>query len=157
MHGESVRTACLSGLVSLVLAASVTSLATADQPANAKTHPSEESQSWMRPLPVPTDPELEEQISEVQEALTTIHKQIVRRKDTLETISDPAQKTVLYDEVERLRKVKRELEVILNQLVEEARASERTAIDEALAQARWFEHYQEKSEQREELIRDRQQ
>ena len=111
----------------------------------------------MQAIPVPADPELEHQIKEVQDGLRTIYQQMVRRKEALKTAQDPAAKAALYDEFERLRRVREELEALLHDLVDEAKLSQRTAIDEALARARWFEHQQESWEKKEDLIRDRQQ
>ena len=111
----------------------------------------------MRAIPVPADPELEHQIKEVQDGLRTIYQQMVRRKEALKKAQDPAAKTTLYDEFERLRKDGEELEAFLHDLVEEAKRSQQTAIDEALARARWFERQQESWEKKEDLIRDRQQ
>ena len=110
----------------------------------------------MEPLPVPADPELEALIEEVQDALGTIHQQMVRRKEAIHKSQDATAKTKLYEEFERLRKDREDLEAVLHDLVDEAKLSQRTAIDEALARARWFERQQENQAQREELIRDRQ-
>ena len=111
----------------------------------------------MQAIPVSADPELEHQIKEVQDGLRTIYQQMVRRKEALKKTRDPAAKTVLYDEIERLRKDQEELEAVLHDLVDQAKRSQKTAIDEALARARWFERQQESWEKKEELIRDRQQ
>jgi hypothetical protein len=122
--------------------------------------PAEAPQStepWLEPIPVPADPELEAQIQEVQAALGAIHQQMVRRKETLQKTADAATKANLYDELERLRRERDDLEALLHDLVEEAKRSERTVIDEALARARWLERQDQYREQREELIRDRQQ
>lgn len=126
---------------------------------SAPSNASEESAvrpSWVEPIPIPADPELEEQIKEIQEALIALHQQIVRRKDAVEKTADPAQKARWYDELETLRKERRTLEALLNDLIEEAKASERTAIDEALARVRWLEHRQERWYEKEQLIRERQ-
>ena len=111
----------------------------------------------MQAIPVPADPELEHQIHEVQDGLRVIYQQMVRRKEALKKTQDPAAKAALYDEFERLRKDREELEALLHDLVDEAKLSQKTAIDEALARARWFERQQEYWEKKEELIRDRQQ
>lgn len=122
--------------------------------------PAEETEEakpvWMKPLPVPFDVELEQQIVEVQDALKTIHQQMVRRKEALKKIHEPATKTRLYEELEQLRKTRDELERLLHDLVDEAKASQKTEIDEALTRARWLERKQEYEAQKEELIRDRQ-
>jgi len=110
---------------------------------------------WMEALPVPADPELEQQIVEVQDALKAIYREMVRRKDVLKKTQEPATKARLYDEFERLRKEREDLEALLHDLVDEAKLSEQTAIDEALARARWLERQQEYQAQKEELIRDR--
>lgn len=121
---------------------------------NGETPP--DQQQWLEPIPIPADPELEQQILEIQDALSTLHQQTVRRKEALTRAQDAAGKAKLYEELEVLRKERQELEALLHDLVEEARLSEQTAIDEALAQARWLERQQERHAQREELIRDRQ-
>ena len=118
--------------------------------------PEVEEPRWMEPLPVPADVELEEQIQEVQEALSAIYQQMVRRRDALKKTTDAAAKASLYDEFERLRKEREDLEALLHDLVDEAKLSEQTAIDAALARARWLERQQEYHTQKEELIRDRQ-
>ena len=144
-----------SGVLALGLALSLGGVRlAAEEPSPEAASP--EETWWIEPLPTPFDPELEQLIEEVQDALTTIHQQMVRRREILEQTQDPAAKATLYEELEGLRKERDELRSILNQLVEEARVSERTAIDEALAHARWLERRREQLEQREELIRDRQ-
>ena len=117
----------------------------------------ETGKPWLKAIPVPADPELEAQIVEVQEALSTIDKQIVRHKEALGKTQDPATKTSLYEQLELLRKDRNDLEAFLHDLVDEAKISEQTAMDEALAHARWLERQQEYQEKKEELIRDRQQ
>ena len=112
---------------------------------------------WMEAIPVPADPELEQQIQEVQDALSAIHRQMVRRKEALNKTPDAAAKTALYGELEALRQEREDLEALLHDLVDEAKLSERTKIDEALARARWFERRQEYQDQKEEITRDRQQ
>ena len=123
---------------------------TQEPPAEEPTEP------WLQPYPVPADPELEEQIVEIQQALSAINREMVRRKDAVEKTTDATQKATLYDELELLRKERRSLEELLNDLVDEAKASERTEIDEALARVRWLEQQQERWYQKEELLRDRQ-
>lgn len=125
-------------------------------PSSPSSHDATAEQPWLEPMPVPADPELEEQIQELQQALTTFHQQTVRRKEALKQTTDSTQKAKLYEELEALRKERQELEALLHDLIEEAKISEQTAIDEALAHARWFERRREQLEQREELIRDRQ-
>jgi hypothetical protein len=93
---------------------------------------------------------------EIQQALSAINRELVRRNEAVEKIEDPAAKTKLYDELELLRKERRSLERLLDELIDEARASERTEIDEALARARWLERQQDQWYQKEELLRDRQ-
>ena len=112
---------------------------------------------WLTPLPVPADPELEQQIQEVQDALTAIHKEMVRRKDALQQTQDPETKITFSQELERLRKEREDLEGLLHELVDEAKLSQQTVMDAALARARWLERQQESQQQHEELLRDRQQ
>ena len=127
----------------------------AEEPA-AQGHSSPEP-SHMEAIVVPADPELERQIQEVQGALATIAQQMVRRSETLQKTQDAAAKASLYEEFELLRKDRDDLEALLHDLIDEAKLSQRTAIDEALARARWFERQQEYQQQKEEIIRDRQQ
>lgn len=126
----------------------------AEEPSTPPVAPDEPP--WIEPLPVPFDPELEALLEEVQDALGTIHQQMVRRKERLDQTQDAAARAVLYEELEALRKERDELQSLLHKLVEEAKISERTAIDDALARARWLERQQEYQAQREELLRDRQ-
>lgn len=125
----------------------------AQEPSASDTeHPTE---SWLQPYPTPADPELEEQIVELQQALGAITKELVRRKQAVQDLQDSAAKTQLYEEIEMLRKEERILGALLRDLIDEAKASEWTAIDEALARARWLERQQEYHDKAEELIRDR--
>ncbi len=125
-------------------------------PLSAQKPPAEEpAESWLQPYPIPADPELEEQIVEIQQALSAINRELVRRNEAVEKTADAAEKTKLYDELGLLRKERRSLEGLLNDLVDEAKASERTEIDEALARVRWLELQQERWNQKEELTRDR--
>lgn len=117
----------------------------------------EGKQSWVKPIAVPADAELEKQIWEVQDALKTIAEQMVRHKDALEKTQDLATRETLADGFERLRKEREGLEKLLHALTDEAKLSEQTTIDEALARARWLEQQQERWQQEEEGIRDRQQ
>ena len=150
----------MAGLLVSAAAASLAGPLGAEPPKGASQPTSTEIEvtepRWMEPLPVPADAELEEQIQEVQEALGAIYQQMVRRRDALKKTTDAAIKAGLYDEFERLRKEREDLEKLLHDLVDEAKLSEQTAIDAALARARWFERQQEYQAQKEELIRDRQ-
>lgn len=125
-------------------------------PLSAQEPPAEEpTEAWLQPYPVPADPELEEQIVEIQQALGAINRELVRRNEAVEKTSDSVEKTRLYGELDLLRKERRSLEGLLNDLVDEAKASERTEIDEALARVRWLERQQEQWYKKEELTRDR--
>ena len=131
-----------------------------DQRASVATPPAEDAEqntSHLRVIPVPADPELEAQLKEVQEALQTVHEQLVRRKQLVKGAVDPTAKANLYQEIEQLRMEHDKLGALLNDLVNEARASERTMIDEALTRARWLERQQESWQRKEESLRDRQQ
>ncbi len=112
---------------------------------------------WFAPIPTPADPELEQQIREVQDALTAIHKEMVRHKEALNKAEDAATKARLHDGLDALRSEREDLEALLHDLVDEAKLSERTVIDEALARAKWLERQQEYQQQKEEILRDRQQ
>ena len=115
-----------------------------------------EHPSWLKPIPVPADPELEAQLVELQDALKALNEQIVRRKEVLRETNAPDAKTALYHEIDTLRTERDKLEALLHALVNEARASERTAIDEALERARGLEREREYWQRKEEAIRDRQ-
>lgn len=122
-----------------------------------QTPPAEDAtEAWLQPYPVPADSELEEQIVEIQQALGAINRELVRRNEAVEKTEDPAAKTKLYDELDLLRKERRSLEGLLDELIDEAKASEQTEIDEALARARWLERQQDQWYQKEEQLRDRQ-
>lgn len=156
-HAERAG-ALLRGVVVLALGIGFGQTGEAQEPAQ-QSSPGESvelTEPWLEPMPVPFDTELEDQIVEVQDAISEIHKQMVRRKASLERTPDAAAKAALYDQLEVLRKERKNLESLLQDLVDEARASEKTAIDEALARVRWLERRREQLEQREELIRDRQ-
>ncbi|GEM_PF-5472822 len=101
------------------------------------------------------DPELQEQISQVNQALEEIHQQLVARKKALQMVLSDAQKARLYDELDGLRRERDMLERLLHDLVDEAQATEWTAIDEALKRARAAERPQERAVQREENLRER--
>ncbi|MBI3011753.1 MAG: hypothetical protein HYY58_04630, partial [Candidatus Omnitrophica bacterium] len=85
-----------------------------------------------------------------------LHEQVVRRKRLVADAQDEAAKARLLGEIDSLRTERDEIESLLHQLVNEARASERTAIDEALANVRMLEWRREQLDRREEIIRDRQ-
>ena len=125
-------------------------------PLSAQEPPAEEpTEPWLQPYPIPADPELEEQIVEIQQALSVINRELVRRNEAVEKIADSEEKTKLHDELGLLRKERRSLEALLDDLIDEAKASERTEIDEALARVQWLERQQEQWSQKEELTRDR--
>ena len=144
----------VAGLLMLVVTLSCGGLLFAEGPAPKTLDVTEPR---IEPIPVPADPELEQLMREVQEGLNTIHQQMVRRKEALNKTQDPVDKAKLLEEFESLRKEREELEQLLHDLVDEAKISEQTAIDEALARARYLERQQEYQEKKEELIRDRQQ
>lgn len=152
-HRELQRAGLHAGLVLGLL---TTPLGAQEAPTQQPEADAPVEERWLEPMPIPADPELEEQIHEVQDALEAINRQIVRRKDALGKSDDSAAKTKLYEELDALRKERAELDALLDDLVEEAKTSERTAIDEALSRARWLERQQDYWSQREELLRDRQ-
>ena len=125
-------------------------------PADSTTQETQQTQSWLEPYPVPADPELEKQITELQEALGAINKELVRRKQAVQTAQEATVKAKLYEDIETLRKEQNALDALLRDLIDEARASEWTAIDEALARVRWLERKQEYHDRTEEILRDRQ-
>ena len=123
--------------------------------ATAPSETTDQEPSSLSSLPVAADPELEAQLTEVEQALQDIRAQIVRHKQFVNTEPDPAAKANRYQEIEQLRIEHNKLEALLHALVDEAKASERTAIDEALARARSVERQQEQWQQKEELLRER--
>lgn len=134
--------------------------ASKDQHAPAAVQSPEETEHerwWLKPIPVPADLELEQQLTEIQQALQALHEQIVRRKQALNNTQEPTVKTTLYHEIELLRAERDKLEALLHDLVNEAKASEKTAIDEAIARARGLERQQEYWQRKEEATRDRRQ
>lgn len=162
MRCEGLKAQVLPLVIALVFPLPASGVLCAEAPStqlpSAAAGPAEaQDQPWLEPIPVPADPELEAQIQQVQEALSAIDRQMVRRKDGVNKTQDPATRAKLYDELEQLRKEREDLEGLLHDLVEEAKVSERTALDEALARARWLERRQEYLEKKEENLRDRQQ
>ncbi len=102
------------------------------------------------------DTDLRTQIVKIDQALEDLHTQMAHRRKAIQLEIDPAKKTALYSELDEMRKNRDTLEQILHELVEEAKATEWTKIDEALKRSRKFEQYQEKAYRREEAIRERQ-
>ena len=128
-------------------------------PASQAVSPSEEEppHSHEEALNIVTeDPVLKEQIVKVTEGLETLHQQMAQRRKALNTTTDEVKKAVLYAELDGLRKEHDMLERLLHELVEEAKATECTTIDEALKRAREVERYQERAYQKEEVLRERQ-
>jgi len=141
------------GLASCVLALSVGSPLWAQE--GSPTKPSDDDQAWFEPIPTPFDPELERQLEEVQSALVAIHKQIVRHKEHAKREGDPAEQARLQERLKALYEERDTLRAVLDDMIGEAKASQRTAIDEALRRARWLERQQESWQKKEELLRDR--
>ncbi|MBI3323297.1 MAG: hypothetical protein HYZ95_02395 [Candidatus Omnitrophica bacterium] len=109
-------------------------------------------------LEVPTeDPVLKEQIQTVTEALNGLHRSIAQNRRALQASPDDSAKSALYAELDGLRKEHDMLERLLHDLVEEARATEWTRIDEALRRTKSYERRQEHSYEKEEALRERQQ
>lgn len=103
------------------------------------------------------DPVLKEQITKVAQALEQIHRQMAQRRQAIQRTNDEAQKSALYAELDGLRRERDLLERLVHELADEARATEWTAIDEALQRAKRFERAQDRSYKREEDLRERQQ
>ncbi|MBI4227405.1 MAG: hypothetical protein HY600_03905 [Candidatus Omnitrophica bacterium] len=104
---------------------------------------------------VTEDAVLKEQIAKVDEALATIHEQMAVRRQALQQAMTEGQKASLYAELDGLRKEHDLLERLLHELLDEARATEWTAIDAALARVKSYERVQERATRREEALRDR--
>lgn len=133
-------------------------LATSLYAADPATENEKEAHSHEAALQVATeDPVLKEQIVQVTGALQKIHQEMTRRRKGIEAEADPKKKAVLYADLDALRKEHDLIERLLHELVEEARATEWTKIDEALRRALAFERYQERAYRHEEVLRDRQQ
>lgn len=116
----------------------------------------EELDSHDQALEVPAeDPILKEQILEVHQALEGLHQEMALRRKKLQHATTESQKATLYSELDGLRKEHDMLERLLHELVEEAKATEWTRVDEALRQVRGLERYQEKQQRREDVLRDR--
>jgi len=116
---------------------------------------SEFEEPGMEILSVSADPELEEQIEEIQDALTFLHKDIARHKEALHKTEYTATQTTLQAQLDSLLEERDTLESLLYQLVDEAKASEWTAVDKVLRRAEREERQQERLERREEIIQDR--
>ncbi|MBI2870226.1 MAG: hypothetical protein HYY14_00785 [Candidatus Omnitrophica bacterium] len=110
---------------------------------------------WVEALPVPYDPELEQQIQEVQESISTLHEQMVRRKAALEQALEPGEEGRIREELSQLKHERDALEKMLHNLVDEARASEWTKIDEALKRTRRLDILEDRKERKEEAVRDK--
>lgn len=102
------------------------------------------------------DPVLKEQIVKVHEVLVSLHTQMAQRRQRLQQTTDETQRVGLYAELDGLRMEHDLLERLLHELVDEAKATEWTAIDEALQRAKRFERAQERTYKREEDLRERQ-
>lgn len=119
---------------------------------------SEEAHPHSEALEVATeDAVLKEQIRRVNDGLAELHMQLAARRKALQQETDPAKKSALYSELDGLRKEHDMLERLLHELVEEARATEWTQIDEALRKIKSYERRQEHSYEKEEALRERQQ
>lgn len=103
------------------------------------------------------DQVLKEQLLKVASILQETHQKMTQRRRELQQTTDQTRKTALYTELDGLRKERDMLERLLHDLVEEATATEWTAIDEALRRAKSFERHQEKAYQKEENLRERKQ
>lgn len=101
------------------------------------------------------DKELTEQIFKVHDALEDLHQQIAQHRRKIQAAGTDAERASLYAQLDLLRKEHDMLERLLHELVEEAKATEWTKVDEALRQVRGLERYQEKQQRREDVLRDR--
>src|SRR3989338_2154426 len=118
VHPKRVVTLCVAGLWWMGV-----HQALATEP--APQTPSDDvvrEEPWLEPIPLPFDQELEQQIEEIQNALGAIHRQMVRRKEALDKTQDDAKKAAFYADLETLRKEREDLEALLHDLVDEARA-----------------------------------
>ena len=128
------------------------SLATAETPVT----PSEEAQPHLDPATLATEDEvLREQIFKVNDALEDLHQQIAQQRRKIQAAGTDAERAGLYARLDALRKEHDMLERLLHDLVEEAKATEWTEVDEALRRVRGLERYQEKQQRREDVLRDR--
>lgn len=129
----------------------VTSLYAADP-----TEGDKEAHSHEAALQVATeDPVLKEQIAKVTEGLQTLHRHMAQRRQAIQKETDAVRKAALYVELDGLRREHDALERLLHELVEEAKSTEWTTIDEALKRVRPTERYNEKETRKEEVLRDR--
>ena len=110
---------------------------------------------WLDTILVPQDRELEKQIKEVQDSIFTLHQQMVRRKLTLSETDGVEDRNELMQEIELLTKERDMLEGILHDMVDEARATEWTVIDQALERSRKLEFLLDLEEIKEEAVSDR--
>ena len=105
---------------------------------------------------VTEDEALKEQIIQLDQAAQNLHHQIAQLRATIQGIADQVQKAKLYAELDGMQKELRSLEQLLHELLDEAKATEWTKIDEALKRANRFDRMQERVYERQEVIRDRQ-
>jgi dephospho-CoA kinase len=110
---------------------------------------------WMQVLPVPNDSALREEMQVVQDKLGSLYTQIGQHKETLQGMQNPSRKTQLSAELERIQREYADLTVLLEALVEDARASEQTEVDRLIERDQWAEQQREYQTLREEIIRDR--
>ena len=104
---------------------------------------------------VTEDPVLKEQIIKVTEGLQILYRQMAQRRQAIQKETDSIRKAALYVELDGLRRERDALEGLLHELVEEAKATEWTKIDEALKGVRFIDRYSEKETRKEEVLRDR--
>jgi predicted nucleic acid-binding Zn-ribbon protein len=116
----------------------------------------EESRPHVDPTAINTeDEDLKEQIFKVNDALEELHQQIAQQRKQIQAVGTDAERAGLYARLDALRKEHDMLERLLHELVDEARATEWTKVDEALKRVRGLERYQEKQQRREDVLRDR--
>ncbi len=106
---------------------------------------------------VTADPILRRQIGTIQGELGWLNHLMVERKLAIDREPDEKKKLLLYSQWDRLRRERKSLEWLLQDLVEEARAIEWSKIDEAISRVRALERELERTERKEDTLRDRQQ
>ena len=102
------------------------------------------------------DPVLEDQIKKVSQTLEGVNHQMAQLRKASQEATEDAAKASLDAEIEGLRAERDKLETLLHDLVDEAKPADSTEIDKALQQVQNIETRQERTNERQEALRDRQ-
>jgi len=117
----------------------------------------EEARPHLDPSALRTEDEvLREQIVKVNDALEELHQEIAQQRKKIQAAGTDAERAGLYARLDALHKEHDMLERLLHELVEEAKVTEWTELDEAISRAEDLRRQREYQELKRELLRDRQ-